>query len=160
VFAKREKQQFKIQAMETWLAEETQKVHTHPAGTYKGSWDLYSPEHMKNMEKYMSDWHRGEFEEYRSGSLRLGYRTMFGRALGYDVGGTLDLDGMAGDAWHIACKSRLRGPLLDPQPSETARELGNFRQSFGIRILHDGPIPRLENNRRRKDAGEHNVFFH
>jgi hypothetical protein len=98
MFAKQEKKQFKIQAMETWLAEQTQLGHTHPVGTYRGTWDLYSPEHMRNMAKYISDWHRNDFADYQSGTLSLGSRTMFGRALCYDVGGTLDIEGMDGEA--------------------------------------------------------------
>jgi hypothetical protein len=123
--------------MESWLAEETQKGHTIPAGRYEGAWDLYSPEHMKNMAKYEPDWHQCDFQNYQLGSMRLkSGRAPIGTALGYDMGGTLHIDGPTGDPWLVAWKSPSSASLI-AQEARACVE-GPVMKKFNVTFLGNG----------------------
>jgi hypothetical protein len=137
VFAKQEEYQFKFRVMESWLAEETQKGHTIPAGRYEGAWELYSPEHMRNMAKYESDWHQCDFQNYQSGSMRLkSGRAPIGTVLGYDMGGTLHIDSPTGDSWLVAWKSTSSASLITQEARACVE--GPVMKKFNLTFLGNG----------------------
>jgi hypothetical protein len=83
-----------------------------------------------------SDWHRCDFRDYQSGTLRLRSRAPFGHVLGYNMRGTLANDGPTGDPRLVECKSQELASLQTQKGRACLQDA--VRKDFNITFLGNG----------------------